>query len=112
MWISIGVGLYYMLNAFFPILSWYLFRKDDILAMSNNGFYKATWYAFYPLHWFVFTPMAILWPLTYTGSAVVVDFYEIANFYLGTLLASGIYVFVFTMFVISYLAYSQSTTLT
>ena len=112
MWISIGVGAYYFFNAFFPIITWYGIRKDDILAMSNNGLYKAAWYSFYPLHWFVFTPMALLWPLTYTGSAVVVDFYEIANIYLGTILAGGVYMFVFAMFMLSYVSYDEATTLT
>ena len=56
--------------------------------------------------------MALLWPLTYTGSAVVVDFYEIANLYLGTLVAGGIYIFVFAMFMLSYVSYQDTTTLT
>lgn len=112
MWISIGVGLYYSLNAFLPIIAWYGWRKYDILDMSKNKFYKAAWYTLYPLHWFAFTPMAFLWPFTYAGSSIVLDFYDIATWHLGTRLAIIIYGTVSFMWLLAFLFYSETEVIT
>ena len=109
MWYSVAIGLYYCFNAFLPIIAWYGWRKDAILGMSNNIMYKAAWYTLYPLHWFVFTPMAILWPFTYTGSSLVLEFYNLANLYLGSFVAVGVYALVAFMWLLATLFYKQST---
>lgn len=72
MLISIVVGLYYTFNAFVPIIAWYGFRRVGVRAMSDNTFYKIAWYSMYALHFFIFTPMAFIWPMTYTGVTVVI----------------------------------------
>ena len=71
--------------------------------------YKAAWYTLYPLHWLVFTPMAFLWPATYLGEAVIVDFYDIANFWLGTVIAGGVYIFTAFMFLLAALFYQETS---
>ena len=114
--ISIAVGLYYTFNAFYPILAWYGWRKEDIRTMAvDNGvnkWYMLAWYVMYGLHFIVFSPMAFLWPFTYLGSTLIVDFYDIANLYLGTVAATLVYLTVTTMFFISMLFYKDSTVIT
>ena len=108
-WISIMVGLYYTFNAFAPIIAWYGWRRVDILAMEKNIFYKVAWYSMYSLHFFVFTPMAFVWPMTYSGVSVVVDFYDLANWYLGSVVAGFVYVYVASMFALAALFYSDTS---
>ena len=109
MWISLAVGLYYTFNAYLPIVSWYGWRKKDILAMSTNSLYKTSWYLLYASHFIVFTPMALLWPFTYSGSSVVVEFYDLANWYLGSVVAAGVYLSVASVFALSIMTYSEAT---
>ena len=42
-------------------------------------------------HFLLLGPLACLWPLTYLGSSVIVDFYDLANFWVGTVAASAMY---------------------
>ena len=108
MYLSLAIGLYYTFNAFMPILAWYGRRKYDILAMPNNIFYKLSWYLFFALHFFAFSPMAFLWPATYIGSGLILDFYDLANFYMGTVGAFAIYLFVGLLWLISMLFYGSN----
>ena len=108
MLISYVVGIYYFFNAFLPLLAWYGWRRVPTRSMDNNSMYFAAWYTLFPLHWFVFVPMAILWPMTYLGEAVIVDFYDIANWWLGSVLAGGVYSFVAFMWFLAYLFYEES----
>ena len=110
--ISIVVGLYYTLNASIPIIAWYGWRRPDILAMEENVFYKVAWYSLYPLHFIVFTPMAFLWPMTYSGVSVVVNFYDLANWWLGSVVAGFVYIFVASMFALAGLTYSETSSQT
>ena len=112
MWISVAVGLYYWFNAFTPILAWYGWRKYAILDESTNPMYTAAWYTLYSLHWLVFTPMALLWPATYLGEGLVVDFYDIANFWLGSVVAAGIYASVVFLWLLAILLYEESPAIT
>ena len=112
MWISIVVGLYYTLNASVPIMAWYGWRRVGVLGMDNNTFYKAAWYTLYPLHFFIFTPMAFLWPMTYTGVSVVVNFYDLANWYLGSVAAAFVYSFVAIMWLFAALFYEETDVIT
>ena len=105
MWISVAVGFYYTLNAFIPIIAWYGWRKTDILAMTNNSLYKFAWYTLYPLHWLVFTPMALLWPFTYIGSATIVEFYDLANWWLGSVTGGVVYALVALTWLLAALFY-------
>ena len=109
MWVSVAVGLYYTFNAFFPIIAWYGWRKDDILAMTANKMYKAAWYTLYPLHWFIFTPMALIWPFTYVGSATIVDFYNVAQRVIGTYVSGVVYLTVLLMWILAAAFYSETT---
>ena len=106
------IGLYYTFNAFVPILTWYGVRRVDILAMSGNTFYKMAWYSMYALHFFVFTPMAFIWPMTYTGVATVVNFYDIANWYLGSVVAGIVYVYVALIWILAYFFYKDTSVIT
>ena|ERR1719469_96635 len=107
--ISVAVGAYYTLNAYLPILVYYAWRKDVISSMTNNSSYKFAWELLYGTHFFTFLPMALLWPFTYIGSAVIVDFYDVANWYLGTLAAGSIYLTVATAFILAALLYEDTT---
>ena len=107
--ISIVVGLYYTFNAFVPIIAWYGWRRPDILAMTNNTFYKVAWYSLYPLHFIVFTPMAFLWPMTYSGVSVVVNFYDLANWWLGSVVAGFVYIYIASMFALAALGYEETS---
>ena len=111
MYISIMVGLYYTFNAFVPILAWYGWRRVDILAMDGNTFYKIAWYSLYALHFIVFTPMAFIWPMTYSGIAVVVEFYDLANWYLGSVAAGVVYSYVSLMWIFAAFFYSDTDSL-
>lgn len=108
MWVSIMVGLYYTFNAFVPIIAWYGWRRVDILAMDGNTFYKMAWYSLYPLHFFVFLPMALIWPMTYTGQSVVINFYDIAHVFLGTVAAGVTYIFVSLTWFLAAFFYSET----
>ena len=109
MWVSLAVGLFYTFNAFFPIIAWYGWRKTDILAMENNFFYKMAWYTLYSLHWFIFTPMALIWPFTYIGSSTVVDFYNVAQRVIGTYVSAVVFGTVLIMWALSGIFYSETT---
>ena len=106
------VGLYYTFNAFVPIFAWYMFRRVDILAMTENTFYKLAWYSMYALHFFVFTPMALVWSMTYLNVAVVIYFYDLANWYLGTVAAGFVYGYVAIMWTLAALTYTETSTIT
>ena len=110
--ISIVVGLYYTFNAFVPIVAWYAWRRVGVRAMSENSFYKLAWYSMYSLHFFVFTPMAFLWPMTYSGVSVVVNFYDLANWWLGSVAASLVYVLVAIMWLIAAVTYTDDDAIT
>ena len=108
MWISLMIGLYYTFNAFFPIIIWYGWRRVNILAMDSNTFYKMAWYTMYPLHFFVFLPMALVWPMTYTGISAVVEVYDLANWYLGSITAGIVYVSVTFIWMLAAIFYSDT----
>ena len=112
MLISVVVGLYYTFNAFVPIIAWYGSRRVGVRAMSNNTMYKIAWYSMYALHFFIFTPMAFIWPMTYTGVTVVIKFYDLANWYLGTLAAGFVYAYVSFMWLLAALLYSDTDEIT
>lgn len=110
--ISLVVGLYYTLNAFVPIIAWYGSRRVAILAMQENTFYKLAWYSMYALHFFAFTPMAFIWPMTYTGVSVVIEFYDLANWYLGSVVAAFIYIYVALMWLLAIAMYKPTSVIT
>ena len=112
MFLSLAIGMYYTLNAFLPITFWYGKRRPPTLAMPNNFLYKLSWYVFFSLHFMAFMPMALLWPATYIGSDLILDFYDLANFYLGTIGALGIITIVSLMWMISILFYQTSDVIT
>lgn len=109
MLISVVLGVFYTMNAYMPILMWYLVRKDDILGMKNNDMYKFSWYTLYALHFFVFLPLALLWPFTYIGSSVIVDFYDVANWYVGTVGAFIVFITVTALWALSAILYESNT---
>ena len=53
--------------------------------------------------------MALLWPFTYIGSSVIVDFYDVANWYVGTLAAGAVYATVASTFLLAALFYEENT---
>ena len=108
MYISLAIGIYYTFNAFMPIIAWYGWRKDDILNLAENKIYKLSWYMMYASHFFIFLPMAVLWPFTYFGSSVVVNFYNIANLYLGSYGAAGVYLMVSSFWLMALIFYSDN----
>uniref|UniRef100_A0A7S3I247 Uncharacterized protein n=1 Tax=Favella ehrenbergii TaxID=182087 RepID=A0A7S3I247_9SPIT len=110
--ISIAVGTFYTINAFLPVLVWHRYRKAEINAMTGNKMYKFAWQILYSLHFLAFLPMALLWPLTYLGSAVIVDFYDSANWYVGSLAAGVIFGNVTLAFFLAALTYSETTVVT
>ena len=109
--ISIAVGTYYSLNAFLPYIFWLGWRRDDIAAIGD-GAYETAWNLLYRLHFFIFVPMALTWPFTYLGSSVIVDFYDQANWYVGTLAAGSLYSLVFLTLIISALSLKETTRVT
>ena len=74
--------------------------------MDDNIFYKLAWYTFIWGHWLVFLPMSFVWPLTYIGNSTVIDFYDMANWYFGTLLAVIVYAIVALMWTLAGIFYS------
>ena len=54
----------------------------------------------------------LIWPFTYLGSSVIVDFYDQANWYVGTLAAGSLYGLVFLTFIISALSLKETTRVT
>jgi hypothetical protein len=62
----------------------------------------------YASHFFIFLPMAILWPFTYFGSSVVVDFYNIANLFLGTYGTASVVLLVSSFWLSAVLFYSDN----
>ena len=96
------------MNAYFPIMVWFAFKEDKVDSnKSINGWYRFAWYVLWTMHWTIFSPMAFLWPFTYFGSSVIVDFYDIANWYLGTLAASGLYATVACLFALAALNFTS-----
>ena len=96
------------MNAYFPIMWWFTFKMDDVdTNKSINRMYRFAWYVMWTMHWTIFSPMAFLWPFTYIGSSVIVDFYDVANWYLGTLAASGLYATVACLFALAALNYTS-----
>ena len=108
--VSLAVGFYYFVNAFLPILVWYIAKKDSILAIQeSNIFYVIAWYTMMSAHWVVFLPMALLWPLTYLGNQVVTDFYDLANWWLGSIVAGITYSTIAVAFTLSAIFYEDNT---
>ena len=112
MWISVMVGLYYTFNAFLPITVWYGERRVGVKAMEGNTLYELAWYTMYALHFFVFLPMAMIWPMTYTRATVVVEAYDLANLYLGTYAAGVVYIFVAFMWLLAVITFEDTTSIT
>lgn len=108
-YISIALGIYYTANAIVPISLWYGNRDTEIRSLTNNKMYKGAWYFMYVMHWAIFMPMMILWPLTYTRNAVLLDFYYTANWYLGTLGGTAVYALTALWFLIAAIAYQDTT---
>ena len=80
--------------------------------MDGNTMYKLAWYFTYATHFIVFTPMAFLWPFTYLGSPLIVEFYNLANYYLGTVVATGVYSLNIFMWILAVIFYDETTTMT
>jgi len=109
MWISLLIGVFYALNGFVPMLVWFGGHKDTVLQMQGNKVYKAAWKALFVSHIVVYVPMAVIWPFTYIGSTTIVEFYDLANWYVGTLAAGAIFVTVTFMWMLAALSYEEQT---
>ena len=107
--VSIGVGLYYLANAFWPITIWFVWVKNEFNKTTTNSAYKAAWLALVYGHLIVFSPMALLWPFTYIGSGVVVEFWDLSNWWLGTLTASAIFLVISIMWIIAATQYETTS---
>ena len=84
---SVFLGSAWMLEAYLPILVWYLWRRPEIrnLKESNPWYYRA-WNFMWISHYFVFQVPAIIWPFTYLGSQTVNYFYILVNYWVGTVM--------------------------
>lgn len=109
LYISVFVGLYYAFNAYMPAMVWFTVREDDIMAMKENWFYKKAWQVLYMAHFLLFTPMALLWPLSYLGSSVIVNFYDLTNYWIGTVAGGVLYLSVATLFALAAFFYETDT---
>ena len=108
MYISLAVGLYYTMNAFMPIIAWYGWRREPIKSMTTNKLYSIAWYMLYASHFIVFLPMSILWPFTYLGSSVVVEFYDLANTMIGTIGGGSVILLVSLFWMMSVILYKDN----
>lgn len=109
--ISIAVGLFHTANGFWPLVAWYGWVKKELEAEGDNlTTYRLAWRVLVWSHLVVFSPVALLWPFTYMGSSVVVEFYDLLNWWIGTLSLSAIVVLVAIFWIIAAAAYKTNAT--
>ena len=106
---SIFVGAFYTLNAFLPIIAWFGWKKADIQALSGMFFYKLAWRTMITTHWIVFLPMALIWPMTYLGNEVILDFYTLANWYIGNVASGFVFSGVAIVWLMAWIFYTSGT---
>jgi len=107
-YISMAIGLYYILNALGPIIVWYGARRVVVLSLIGNRIYKVSWYLLYAMHFIIFFPLAVMWPFTYIGSSVIVEFYDIAHTWIAAVGGGGVLLLVTFLWTISALAYKDN----
>ena len=107
--VSIAVGLFYTANAFWPITLWFGWIKKQIDSTTTNKTYRTAWIALVYSHLILFSPMALLWPFTYIGSGIVIEFWDLANWWLGTLAASSIFLTVGTIWLVAASMYEDTS---
>ena len=108
MYISLAIGLYYTMNTFAPIIAWYGWRRVPVRALTNNRIYQVSWYMLYASHFIIYLPMAVMWPFSYIGSSVIVEFYDIAQTWIATIGGGGVLLLVTLFWTISALAYKDN----
>ena len=77
--------------------------------MENNKLYKGAWRVLWIAHTVIFAPMAVLWMFTYMGSSTIVNFYNEAMWYIGTVAAASIFTLISLLFMLSGIAYEESS---
>ena len=66
----------------------------------------------YATHFIVFLPMAFIWPFTYLGYTLIIDFYDIANIWVGTVGAGGVILLVSFFWILSAIFYEENEVVT
>ena len=107
---SLVFGAMLTLEAYMPILIWYMGRNDTITSVkSSNGWYYRTWQFMTVAHAFVFGLPALLWPFTYLGSQTVNDMYILMSYFLVILAGLGVASLTTLLYALAYLLHEDNT---